>query len=345
MKFFAVVILINLLSLDNNSIAQQKVNPINEDSIRNVVFPNGKYGFISSDGKKVIDGIYEYARDFNNGYALVQLDGKRFYINTKNQNLFNQSFDELNDFSNEFACVSKKDSSSPSGFLSGFINTNGKLIQPCIYPYYFRFENNRALVTITKNNQFYIDTTGKVLNKLDSINPNYYLTDNLVTFSKNDKFGIINTKGDTVSAAAHKYIYPIKENKKFIRLDKVSKWGLIDTTGRIIIKYIYEYISEFSNGIALVQKNGLYGYIDLKGKILIPIKLKFAIEFSEGLALIKENKTEKYVFINAKGKVVIPNIYDSPETTFKKGLLKVLAHDSKKVRTAYLNKRGKLIFL
>ena len=52
-----------------------------------------------------------------------------------------------------------------------------------------------------------------------------------------------------------------------------------------------------------------WGYIDTTGKIVIPYQYDYALEFSEGLAAVceKDKIGEQWVYINTEGKVVIRN--------------------------------------
>lgn len=46
------------------------------------------WGYIDRNGKKQIDNIYDYAEDFENGYALVKKDGKHFLIDKNGNDIF-----------------------------------------------------------------------------------------------------------------------------------------------------------------------------------------------------------------------------------------------------------------
>ena len=40
-----------------------------------------------------------------------------------------------------------------------------------------------------------------------------------------------------------------------------KKWGYIDKTGKEVIPIEFDYVSDFSEGLAAVEKNGKYRYI------------------------------------------------------------------------------------
>ena len=72
----------------------------------------------------------------------------------------------------------------------------------------------------------------------------------------------------------------------------------------------YEKLSSFHEGLAAVQRNGLWGYIDTEGNEVIPCIYKgteygnYAFPFSEGMAVIID-KDGKYGYINKKGEMIV----------------------------------------
>ena len=61
----------------------------------------------------------------------------------------------------------------------------------------------------------------------------------------------------------------------------------------------YDYVAEYSEGLAEVKLNGKYGIIDKSGTLVIPCKYDWAFSFSEGLAEVKLNG--KYGYVNKSG--------------------------------------------
>ena len=69
----------------------------------------------------------------------------------------------------------------------------------------------------------------------------------------------------------------------------------------------YEF--SFSDGLCLIQKDHKYGYINKKGKVIIPVIFEEAKPFSEGLAAVlgrDSNNRLRWGFIDKTGKLVIP---------------------------------------
>lgn len=66
---------------------------------------NNKYGFIDSNGKVIIDFIYEDAKKFTEGLAAVKKDGKYGFINKKGEEVIPFSYSYANPFEGEYASV------------------------------------------------------------------------------------------------------------------------------------------------------------------------------------------------------------------------------------------------
>lgn len=312
-----------------------KVKPVSEDSVRAVQFPNGKWGFITSSGKTLIPGQYDMARNFFDGLAVVGKADRFFYINIQNKNVFGQYFESSADFEHGYACVGRKDSTSPSGYIAGLINTRGELVIPYQYLSNFYFTNGLAFVENRERQVLYIDYQGKVFDTLNRQQPKYYLSKEIAIVTHNKRYGLINVAGDTISPLQSEQMnfYLLKDAPQFIRLERNGKWGVIDKEGKTVIPFLYDYISEFTNGLARVQKGGLYGYIDRKGTIIIPFRFSHAEDFAEGLALVQSQN--KFVFIDTAGKIRITVDVSSVETQFKRGLVGVM-----KEKNGFLRKDG-----
>ncbi|WP_304502594.1 WG repeat-containing protein [Brevibacillus daliensis] len=85
-----------------------------------------------------------------------------------------------------------------------------------------------------------------------------------------------------------------------------GQWGFVkyDNTGNmsVVIGYKYDHAGAFSEGLAVVKKNGKFGYVDTNGNLRIPIQYDWASAFSGGKATVK--KDGKNITINERGQVV-----------------------------------------
>ena len=98
----------------------------------------------------------------------------------------------------------------------------------------------------------------------------------------------------------------------------------------------YDYITYFSDGLALVEKAGKYGFIDKRGHEIIDVMYDDALPFAENLAAVE--KDQQFGFIDTKGNVVIDLTYDYA-FNFSAGLAKV----KKDKRYFYINRKGEFV--
>jgi len=98
------------------------------------------------------------------------------------------------------------------------------------------------------------------------------------------------------------------------------------------------FMVDFSDeGLAAVQKNGKDGFVNTKGEVVIPFIYDYARHFSEGLAAVC-NDSQHWGFISTRGEVVIPLIYDWVQS-FSEGLAAV----SKDGKDGFINSRGDVV--
>jgi hypothetical protein len=111
----------------------------------------------------------------------------------------------------------------------------------------------------------------------------------------------------------YEYIYSFENNYAVFRTFN-NKMGVIDTTGKVIIKPVFSYIynkKELKNLFEVgneMNKNFKRGYIDLKGNIKIPIIYDdlFYVEKN----LIRVTKDNKYGVLDTLNKMVLPTKFE-----------------------------------
>ena len=116
-----------------------------------------KYGYINTKGEQIVECKFDDAYYFNEGFARVQKDGKWGYINTKGEQIIECKFDGAWDFNEGFARVQKDGK-------WGYINTKGR---PVIFD-----ESKNEIEVLDKaidrsNNTFYLSRLGDKFGLLD----------------------------------------------------------------------------------------------------------------------------------------------------------------------------------
>lgn len=100
-----------------------------------------------------------------------------------------------------------------------------------------------------------------------------------------------------------------------------SRWGYVNESGKVAIKYKYDYAQKFSEELAVIGKKGKYGFIDKAGKVIIPLIYDDANNFSKGIATVE--KLGKWGIIDKSGREIIPLKYDEIDNFSNNGLAKV----------------------
>jgi caspase domain-containing protein/WG repeat protein len=133
-----------------------------------------------------------------------------------------------------------------------------------------------------------------------------------------------------------KYEYVGEFSEGLARARMNDKWGFIDRNGEVVITAKYDGVCPFTEGLACVTQDDKVGFIDKTGKQVIPFKYEAATRFADGLAAAGLN--DKAGFIDRTGKIVIPFKFDGAGT-FSEGLASVKLGD----KYGFINRSGALV--
>ena len=128
------------------------------------------------------------------------------------------------------------------------------------------------------------------------------------------KWGFVDTNGKVV--IKHKYYDAGNFSEDLARVlisvfGELKKWGFIDINGKVVIKAKYEDAGNFSEGLARVKDNKRWGYIDKNGDEIVPFMYDIANDFTEGIAKVKLNG--KWILINKAGEELSSLKYENLE--------------------------------
>lgn len=333
----------------------------------------GYFGFLNKQGKEVIPCVYEYARDFHDGFALTKSDGKFGFINKKAEKVINATYDYAEDFSSGLALVKSK-----SGF--GYINSKAENVILCLYEdggsfnrrfasvkktnkwglidrsgkvvINFRYDNeikfSEGLAPVLQNGKWsYIDTLGKSIITLnDTLSDCGSFFDGLAAVAGSSKFGLINKKGKLVLPTELDYIgdfvngvssYLVSGETDF---GEDNRYGIIDYTGKKVTRAIFREVF-FSSKSDMIVVSGTFGYgiVTKKGVQLVPCVYEEIYADYSGSGLFSAKLNGKWGFLNVLGKQAIPHIYDDA-LPFYEGMAAV----KKSGKWGYIDKKGKELF-
>lgn len=153
---------------------------------------------------------------------------------------------------------------------------------------------------------------------------NLCFTDNLAMSIKDNKVGFIDFKGNQIIPnkfdAAHCFV------SGYAPVAVENKWGIIDRKGKFIIEPAYDYSGSFGpEGLAGLLKNNRVGFVDTTGNLVIPFEYfwtrpwdttpDYPFFINNRISVIEADSEEemqsgKAGCLNAKGKLVIPAIFD-----------------------------------
>lgn len=195
---------------------------------------NGKYGFIDTKGNEVASCKYDLVGGFYEGLAEIKKDGKWGFIDTKGNEVIPPIYYSSRHFSDGFAAVQKDGK-------WGYVDTKGKEAIPCSFDDAKFFDEGYALVS-KDGNDFLIDKEGKeiVSFKIEEAHTISYFCEGIAVVKE----------------------YP----------DEGELYGFVDKDGKEIAPCIYDMCRDFSEGLAVVQKDGVYGFIDKKGNSTFDIQ-------------------------------------------------------------------------
>jgi hypothetical protein len=264
---------------------------------------------------------YTYIGDFNK-YGLAQIkDGKYYgFINMELKVVVEPSYSVLGNF-NQYGLVSACKAGGNVGTKCGFIKYDGTEIIPIVFDEIAQF-NKFGLVVVKENAKncslpagncrvdMVYDKNGNIVigktNEAAPIGIKYITTDTLF----NSSFVAIKTinplkNGDDmpteynlvernslkrVTTQSYISIKKYDSNLLFPVL-KDGKWGLIDTTGKVVSKPTYKEIMITTEGLYGVKyDNNKYGFIDKKGKVQIAFDYDEVRPFNNGLSIVSRGQ-------------------------------------------------------
>lgn len=180
-----------------------------------------------------------------------------------------------------------------------------------------------SLVQVKADNGFwgYADLKGNLVIPAQYKNCDPFSSNGLAVVEKDDKYTIINTKGETIPTEVQGF--SIIEStfgigakgyaNDLLGIKSGKKWGYLNAQGKIAIPLKYDFITEFDGGYAAATTGGRYLVLDTKGAetpIISADNITEIKHFSEGLAPI-EAANGLYGFVNTKGETAIKPQYKS----------------------------------
>ncbi|KFC23747.1 WG repeat-containing protein [Epilithonimonas lactis] len=123
------------------------------------------------------------------------------------------------------------------------------------------------------------------------------------------KYGLLDSDGKILIPCNYSNI--TWKTSKILDVSKdleTNDHALFNIEGKQITDFGFMVFGDFKDGLAKARIDNKFGFIDENGKIIIPIKYDYCNEFEDGFSIIESNK--KYGAINTKGKIIIEPLYE-----------------------------------
>lgn len=184
-----------------------------------------KWGYINKKGDFIIPPLFDYAENFYESYAVINIGGKYGYVNRDGEYLLTD-FNEMKRFSEGLSAVKV----NSDNVLWGYIGEDLKVAVTPKYEAAGVFSEGLAPVLSTNDDG-------------------------------DKKWGYINKKGEKVIDFIYGSVGNFSEGVAKVKID--GKWGFINYKGEYEIEPQFKDANSFTNAIASVKiENGKWGFIE-----------------------------------------------------------------------------------
>ena len=149
----------------------------------------------------------------------------------------------------------------------GLLNKKGQLLLPAKYEEIKILDSNFISVIFNQAQQV-LTANGTIVLKGKEYKDFKVLNRELLSFTKNDLVGCVNTKGAIIVEPSYDGITLYKN--QYLKIEKRKQYGLVDLTGKSILPIVADAFNILENGLIFYLKGVLWGAVTLEGKALIP---------------------------------------------------------------------------
>lgn len=246
------------------------------DGMASASMDGTEYGFINIKGEWVVEPKYELTLNLGDSLLGVALKGERIRIVNANEETVITGVvgDMVQGFTNGLLPVISENILKNT-YKTGYKNIKNEWVIKPEYDFYSNFKDGYASVGKSQT-RFILDSLGNtVFSFADSIDYTLNYSDGLVAVRSNGKFGYLNSKQE------------------------------------LIIDYIFDDASDFSNGVANVILNDTLCIINKNGEVLHTLPNYRPIgDFKNNLLLVS-TKSDPYLYgyINCNAEIILPLDY------------------------------------
>ncbi|NNK80553.1 MAG: WG repeat-containing protein, partial [Flavobacteriales bacterium] len=260
-------------------------------------------GYVDWDGKEQFSRLFEFASDFNEGYATVRVEGLYGAIDTTGSYTIPALYDWIEASGSKLSRVRK-------GELYGVYEHGYQMRIPLKYRKLG--EKSSGLYAFQSDLMLgYLDEYGDTV-----IIPRFELESNLLdrhafinghaVVIENGKEGLVDISGNYVIEPVYDELKFSGENILVFRLK--NRWGHIKIDGNVL-PGLYDSVSEFEQGLAIVEEEGRKGIVTSLGKLLVPIKYDNLRPIPDTELIVFESEGYKGI-MSREAEVILEAEYD-----------------------------------
>ena len=233
---------------------------------------SGKCGFIDKRGRFEIPAVFDWAKPFSEGIALVRVDGKYGYIHRGGKYLVEPRFDHAGDFRHGYASVS----------INGkwhYIDRAGDLAYGP-FGAAGRFSDGVARISLNGSDAL-LRLDGSIVRAQGVDWLSAYFSEERIEFSHSELYGYLDRECEIVIPGIYEATTTFREGLASVLVD--GKWGYIDPRGTMVIEPQFDRAGFFQEGLALIQNAEGDAYIDRSGAVVIQAPFQTGFPFREGV--------------------------------------------------------------
>ena len=260
-----------------------------------------RYGILNQSGHFIIRPDWAYIKRISSSIWLTENEtGEKFLFNNKGSKMLTQDIDSIGEFKDTYAIIY-------SGAGRGLIHQDGQLIAEPIYKE-IKF-NESGLPLGQRFDEWKLFTReNKILKLIEADSIETFNAGKLQLY-RNHLINLVDeNKPETIELTAQQIGNPIQG---YASIQKDNKFGLLDSTGRIIIQPKYDTIKNFGE-IWLFKSNpsGTSSWFLVNTKKPVSIKGTWSEIIPSG-NFFKIRKQGYAGVLNKNGFETIPPVYDS----------------------------------
>lgn len=300
------------------------------DKILYPIKSRNKMGYLDETGELYIKPKFDLAETFNEGLAIVSIEGKYGFVDKSGELVIPAIFDDAYKMNEGHAVVGIKEK-------WGLINRSGEFV---IQPIYEDLGNlNEGFCYFSEGEHYgYFDKKGVVrLKETYNAANDFHIGKAIV--SNQAGYGLIDVFGTTSIPYKYERLLQYDKDRYAARFD--GYWGLLNSAGDTILPFEYDFIGKINNARAIVEKDDMFNYINPSGQLILKSWIETYPEYRQ-LA----------VFTNNYARIELDNGYNLIDTNGRKlftkdkediGNFGEYIAVKKGDKWGYVNKNGSLI--